>query len=191
MVLGTVQELAAYAGRTDLADNDPSALMALRVGRAAVAGWLGFDPEPVDGDTEILDPLPLARGVALPGWPVRSLTTVKILPDDRQAGADWQDVTGLVGLSTQTGIVVPLLRHAAPWPTLPGSWQVTYSHGLDPVPDAIVAAVVMVAGAAFASAPGLKSESQGGWSATYADGAITDNSAAAILLRPWRLAVVS
>ena len=189
MPLATVADMAAFLGR-DIAPDDPQALFYLRLASGAVIGYLRYDPEFTMADVAVIDPVDGQAQAVIPWWPIAAVSKVEILPDSGDR-VTWIDVTSKVIIRPDVAIVQALPRTLISWPSLPQSWRVTGDHGLDPLPDAIVAATAAVAGNNFATEAGIKSESQGGWSATYdRGGSLASGTAQALGLQPYQCPAV-
>lgn len=174
MALATVANLSAIL-RRDIDPDDPAALAALDTASAFVEAYLGQPVELVD-ETVILDGSG-TRVLLLPAYPVTDVDVVGIDDEVLEPGIDYE--------WSKTG---ELRRRGGPWPSTLRSIAVTYSHGFDPVPDAIVGVVTAMAARLYDTPLSVRQESIGGYSVTYTGGGATLQAAEIMVLDRYRRA---
>lgn len=157
MALATIDDLAALLQR-EIAEDDVSALNALETASAVVEAYLSQTVELVSNDEIILDGTG-TKVLLLPNYPVSAVASVEV---DEEALVEGEEFEW-----SHTG---ELRRLNGVWPTSLRSITVTYSHGYETIPQAIVGVVTAVAGRLLnSSSIGIRQESIGGYSVTYAD----------------------
>lgn len=100
----------------------------------------------VSSDVAFIDPHPY-RTALLPCIPVVSVSQVQgYLPSQTQGGMTWTTLTNYAFVS-QTGLIYDTTGQPGvsqtfgpTWPRLPGSLQVTYTHGFSTVPTGLISA---------------------------------------------------
>ncbi|MFJ4166292.1 hypothetical protein ACIPY5_12110 [Microbacterium sp. NPDC089698] len=156
--LATVGDLAAFL-QEQIPPDDPSALLYLRLASGQVRDYLGQHLTKVDDDAVELDPYE-SRVVFLPELPIVSVSQVETLSDGVWTVRDPAEYT----VSKRTGRIRVL---TGGWPCSDGSWRVTYTHGLDVIPDGIVSVVLSVAGDGYSTPVGVDNERIGQRSIKY------------------------
>ncbi|BCP41434.1 hypothetical protein MINTMi27_15270 [Mycobacterium intracellulare] len=102
----------------------------------------GFDL--ITGDTAFLDPKPYNTAL-LPCIPVAEVSSVQgLLPNPDGSGMGWIELTNYAYVA-DTGLIYDTTGEPGvtrtlglTWPYLPGSLQVTYSHGYETVPKSLI-----------------------------------------------------
>jgi hypothetical protein len=142
----TVPDLEADLGRSFDATEYASAEQALKVATSLIQGYLGYPVFHVEDDVVVL--FPKGHLVLLPGPPVTDVSSV-----------------------TSDGEPVEFVLRPAGVLRLTGRWSelvtVTYSHGHDPIPDAIKGACLSNAKRAVINPLALRQETTGPFSVTY------------------------
>jgi hypothetical protein len=155
VVWGTVSGLGAWMGK-DLS-TDTRATLALEAGRVAVIGWIGYDPRAVITDTATFSGRDSTWVV--PALPIEEVTSI-VVDGVALATTDYS--------WTAQGIITRTLRSSFSSSTV-STAVVTYSHGWDPVPDALIALLYEATALILDDTPGpIVSETLGSWSTTYA-----------------------
>ena len=162
--LATVDQLAAYL-QQPLAANDPSATLMLGIASSMVRDELQQDLDYVANDVAVLDPIDGAF-LFLPQLPVADVTLVETWDPDLLAWVTQDPTTYTV--STSLGAIAAIPGCGIVWPSTPGSWRVTYSHGFNPIPDGLVGVVLGVAARTYSTPAGAESERIGGYQVKYA-----------------------
>lgn len=159
----TLEELASYLQTTitEQADIDRAEL-ALELAIGEVQAYTGQRIEYVGDETVTLD----GSGspvVLLPEIPVVEVASVTLDGDVLDASGYTWDAEGI-------------LRAGGSWPSPPRTLEVIYSHGYPEIPEAIRSVVLKLAARIYTSgeavaavAAGIRSESVGSYSVTYAD----------------------
>jgi hypothetical protein len=153
--LAAVSDLEAYLGREF--DDPTSAELALDIASDIVRTYVGHSVTKVLNDTVILD------GTG---------TSILLLPAAPVNGVDIVEIDGELLPATKyrwskKGYI--LRTDGTTWPTTPGSIEVIYNHGYDNVPEAILGVVLSLAGRITDGSSGIKQETIGSYSVTYAD----------------------
>ncbi len=162
----TVDQLAAYL-QQPLVTGDPSATLMLEIASAMVRDELQQDLDYVASDVMVLDPIGGAF-VELPQMPVVDVTLVEYL-DATQTPPVWVTADpSLYVVSLRMGLIQAVPFTGTPWPTAPGSWRVTHSHGFNPIPDGLVGVCLGVAARTYSTPAGAESEKIGGYMVKYA-----------------------
>lgn len=153
--LATVQDLASYLGET-LADDDAKANLYIDIASGMVRDTLHSHLSAVTGDVVLLDPIN-GGYVELPELPVSNVTELETFD-----GTSWtvQDPSTYT-VSTRIGMIAGKPGLGIRWPTDPGTWRVTYSHGFTTIPATIVGVVLGVAARGYASPVAVDSERVG------------------------------
>jgi hypothetical protein len=160
--LATPTQLGLYIQET-IAENDPSALLYLDIASGMVRDYLQLILDPVTDDVVELDPID-GSYVFLPELPVTSVSLVETFD-----GSAWSTVDSVnYTVSTRLGIIAGLPNQGIVWPSNPGTWRVTYSHGFAPLPSSILGVVLGVAGRAYSTPAGIDLERIGGYQVKYA-----------------------
>jgi len=169
-LLADPTQLAGYMQR-DL--DTYTAELAIQIASGAIRRYLrGQQIVAVDADLIILNPRPTlwpitGRIVTLPQRPVTDVTLVEtttyglayaqwVAADPTQYLVDMPN--GTVTLRDGIGIV---------WPVEPGTVRVTYSHGLDEVPDDLMGVCLGTAARIINFNPGIQSEKLGNYDVRY------------------------
>jgi hypothetical protein len=71
-------------------------------------------------------------------------------------------------VSAETGLVAAIGWTGTRWPTGPGTWRVTYTHGYEEIPNSIKAAALGLAARVYSSPVAVASEGIGGYQVKYA-----------------------
>lgn len=156
--LATVADLSAYLQEA-LADDDASALFYLKSASGQVRDYLQQQVTQVTDDVIIVDPLD-NLSVFLPEMPVTAVTTVETLVEGVWTVMDPSTYTASL-ITGQVSAVADL------WPSTPGSWRITYTHGFAEVPDGLVGVVVAVAARGYSTPVGVDNERIGQRSIKY------------------------
>lgn len=156
--LASVPDLAAFL-QEDIAVDDPTALLYLRLASGQVRDYLGQHLTKVTDDSVELDPYD-ALVAFLPELPITSVSLVETLADGVWTPRDPSEYT----LSKRTGRI---RATSGCWPLTDGSWRVTYTHGLDTIPDGILSVVLAVAGDGYSTPVGVDNERIGQRSIKY------------------------
>ena len=162
--LATVDQLAAYLQQT-FAATDPAALLVLQIASAVIRNYLQQELSAVANDVIVLDPIN-GEQVFLPELPVTAVTLFETYDDTVTPGV-WSTMDPtLYTVSTRLGIVAAK-PYTILWPTDPGTWRVTYSHGLAVIPDGVMAVCVSLAAKIYVTEDGIDSERIGGYQVKY------------------------
>ena len=173
-LLATVGQLAVFLGR-ELDEDDPSAVQALEIASSAVRTYCGHPITQTTDAPAVLD----GSGTTvmlLPGVPVASVESVTVDEEELDA-SDWR-------WSAQGFI---LRTDGATFPKTPRSVEIVYTHGWSDVPAAIVGVVVSLAARMLDGSAGVKQESLGSYSVTYANPTPTLQAAETMALDPFRV----
>lgn len=163
--LATVDELAAYLQQT-FSQSDTSAMLVLQIASAVIRDHLHSKITAVTGDVVVIDPIN-GEYVFLPELPVSAVTLIEVLDDTVLPGV-WSTVSPLFySVSLAEGLVKAKPYTGQIWPTDPGTWRVTYSHGFAVVPDGLMAVCVSLAAKIYATEDGIDSERIGGYQVKY------------------------
>lgn len=172
--LATVEELAAYLGR-EIDEEDPSAILALNIASDLIRNFCGHSITQVEDDEIILDGTG-TQLLLLPATPVTEVASVEVdgeeLEEDDYA---W----------SRRGWIVRTDGYY--WPTDPSSIAVTYTHGYETVPDSVKGVALALAGRVVDGSSGIKQESIGSYSVTYADPSPTLRANEQAGLEPFRV----
>lgn len=158
--LASVVDLGSYLDE-DFAVDDPRAMLFLDIASGQARDFLELQINAVTDDIALLDPI---NGyVILPEMPVSAVTELETFD-----GTTWtvQDPSTYT-VSLAIGMIAGRPGLGFQWPTDPGTWRVTYSHGFDPVPATIVGAVLGAAARAYASPVSVDMERIGNYQAKY------------------------
>ena len=159
--LATVAQLGAFT-KTTLSDTDPTALLMLSIASGMVRDKLQQQISLVTNEVVVLDPIDTT--VLLPDLPVISVSLVETFD-----GTTWNTLSAAdYTVSKRTGVIQAARWSGLTWPSDPGSWRVTYTHGYAVIPDAIVGVTLGVAARAYASPVAVESERIGGYQVKYA-----------------------
>ena len=163
--LATPAQLGAFL-QQPLADGDLTALLMLDIASGMVRDYLNAQLDAVTGDVAVLDPVD-GQYIFLPELPVNSVTLVETY-DDTVTPAVWTtaDPTTYF-VSTRMGVIAAKPSTGVAWPSAPGTWRVTYSHGYATVPMTIVGTVLGAAARAYSSPAGVDMERIGGYQVKY------------------------
>jgi hypothetical protein len=159
--LATPTQLGAFMQET-IATTDASALLYLSIASGMVRDALQQQISAVADEVILVDPLDGAY-VLLPELPIGAVTLVETFDGTAWVTADPATYT----VSKRLGMIAAKPGYGASWPSAPESWRVTYSHGFNTVPDAIVGVVLGVAARAYASPVAVDSERIGGYQVKY------------------------
>ena len=159
--LATVAQLGAYLSRT-IPVGDPSATLMLDIASGMIRDYLQRNVTAVTADVETIDPV---NGTALlANLPIGAVSLVETFD-----GTSWVvRAATTYTVSLRTGVVSAQSASAGVWPVTPGSWRVTYDHGFNPVPMAIVGVCLGVAARALETPAGVEKERVGGYQVKYA-----------------------
>lgn len=161
--LASVTQLAAFLKQT-IDESDATANLMLDIASGMVRGALQQDLSLAANDVVLFDPIEGAH-VLLDELPIVAVSLFEI----RDETGAWSTVApSNYTVSTRTGMVTALGGHGISWPTRPGSWRITYTHGFDTIPDTLVGVVLGVAGRAFVGELGVESERIGAYQVKYA-----------------------
>lgn len=162
--LATVAQLASYLQVT-LADDDPTGTLMLSIASGMVRDYLHQALDSVLADVVVLDPINGAY-VVLPELPVTGFNQLELLDED---GVTWNvaDPTTYT-VSTRLGMIAGQPGCGVFWPSLPGTWRVTYSHGFATLPDSLLGVVLGVAARACNSPAAIDLERIGAYQVKYA-----------------------
>lgn len=174
--LASVTQLASFM-QLPLTSTDPTATLMLSIASDMVRDYLGQQLDPATGDVVLLDPINGAF-VVLPELPVTTVTLLEIL-DTTQSPPVWTTVDpSLYTVSLTLGIIAGTPGCGVFWPSTPGSWRITYSHGYafgDTPPqgfptlsNSIIGVVLGVAARAYSSPASIEQERIGGYQVKYA-----------------------
>lgn len=196
--LATLDDLAVYLGREldDLTENR-QAEQALDLVSAAVRAWCRRDFT----QTTSTRRLPGVWGptLDLPDGPVTAVTAV-VLDDTTITDWTWNDRSQLIrhGYLTATdpdrGGAAG--GHRGSWGGPQATVTVTYTHGYDPIPDDVRAAVLTATARSITNPVGVRSEGLGAYQVTYAGqaadlGAVVITDAERRLLSRYRRKVLA
>jgi len=163
-------QLAGYMQR-DL--DTYTAELAIQIASGAIRRYLkGQQITAVTDDLVILNsratllPVP-GLCVSLPQLPVTDVALVETTPDGL-AYAEWSAADPTQYLVDMTDALV-ILRYGigVVWPVEPGTVRVTYSHGLDTVPDDLMGVCLGTAARIINFNPGIQSEKLGEYNVRY------------------------
>lgn len=159
-------DLGRFLGET-IPDTDTRALLLLDLASGQVRTYLGHPVIEVTETVE-LDPLPGAC-VLLPAAPVTAVHEVATAGPAGWLARDPADyavskATGMIR-GRSTGRID--LGYRGQWPTDPGSWRVTYSHGYPTVPSTVLGVVLAVAARLWVTPQGVDSERVGDYQVKY------------------------
>lgn len=159
--LATQADVEARLGRTLAAGAETSKVEALLAdASAAIRSYTGQTLTAVSGDVLTVD-APLSGELTLPERPVTAVTSIT-LDGVTLTGWSWNAATLVTlpgGWSTQSSVAYPGR----------GVLQITYSHGYGSVPPDVTAVCCSMVLRAMEAPTGLRSQSIGEWSETYAD----------------------
>lgn len=190
-----VSQVPAFL-RGSLADADVE--FALSWASHAVEAYCERDFSYYASETVLVDPFPASRSAQLPNPPVLGIASVEGYFRDSTGALSWQSLDNygwtteglLYDTSGQPGVQVVAVPS---WPALPKSLRVTYSHGFEYVPGAVVDATIKAAAGFLANPLNLISRKTGdveyGWSVSMMQSAGVALDEA--LLAKYRLVTVS
>jgi hypothetical protein len=159
--LATVSQLSAYL-QQPLADNDPSGALMLQIASGMVRDYLHSTLDYVQNDVVVCDPID-GSYVLLNELPIESVSKLETFD-----GTTWTIMApSSYTVSTRIGMISGLPGLGITWPTKPGTWRVTYTHGFQTIPDTIQGVVLGVAARNYSSPASISSESLGGYSVKY------------------------
>lgn len=159
--LATPTQLGFYLQET-VAEDDPSALLYLDIASGMVRDYLQLILDPVADEVVALDPID-GSYVFLPELPVTSVSLLETFDGTTWSTVDPANYT----VSTRLGIIAGLPNQGVLWPSKPGTWRVTYSHGYATLPSSILGVVLGVAARAYSTPAGVDLERIGGYQAKY------------------------
>lgn len=163
--LASVQQLAAYL-QQPLEDTDASALLYLQIASGMICDYLEQQLVLVADDAYVADPINGAY-VFLPELPVGAVSLVETYDDTVTPGVWSTADPSTYTVSTALGIVAGKPCYGVQWPTDPGTWRVTYTHGFSVIPDALMGVACGVAARAYVTQDGIDSERIGGYQVKY------------------------
>lgn len=162
--LATPTQLGQFMQET-IAANDPTALLLLDIASGMVTDFLemqNYSASQKLADVVVLDPIDSSY-VFLSGLPVTAVSQVETFD-----GTLWSIApTTAYTVSLSTGVVTGLWGYGVTWPTNPGTWRVTYDHGLTSLPNSVLGVVLGVAARAYSSPVGIDLERVGGYQVKY------------------------
>ncbi len=159
--LATPTQLGLYIQETIPVD-DPAALLFLGIASGMVRDYLQLLLDPVTNEAVALDPID-GSYVFLPELPVTSVSLLEIFDGTAWSTVDPTNYT----VSVRLGIIAGLPNQGVVWPSNPGTWRVTYSHGFAALPSAILGVVLGVAARAYSTPAGVDLERIGGYQVKY------------------------
>lgn len=162
LALATPDELGAYLKRP-LPAGDATVDLFLDIASDTVRDYLQQRLDYVSDDVAVLDPAP-GRVVFLPETPVTAVSKVETFTSSGWTTAD----PGSYVVSLAAAMVAAAAGSTVRWPSTPGSWRVTYSHGYNTLPASLKSVVLGVAGRAYTTEVGVDNERVGGYSVKYA-----------------------
>ena len=163
--LATPAQLGAFL-QQPLTDTDATALLLLDIASGMVRDFLQAKLDLVTNEVVILDPV---NGVYLflPELPVISVTLLETF-DATLAVPAWVMADPLTYMvSTRMGVIAAIPNTGVKWPSAPGTWRVTYTHGFATIPMTIVGTVLGAAARAYSSPAGVDMERIGGYQVKY------------------------
>jgi hypothetical protein len=169
--LATVEQLGIIL-KVDFEPGDPTAAMLLGWASDLVRTYTGQTISRVENDTVLLTPN-LGR-IELPEWPVIAVSLVEV--EDRYTQGAWSPLDPqeyrldtAAGRLTGTGSGAYYGYPSWPyhWPVHPQSFRVTYTHGLDVIPDGVAGVTASVAARIHNMPPGIMNERNGQRGATF------------------------
>lgn len=172
--LATVAQLAAFLGR-EIDSDDPAALQALDIASSSVRAYCGHHVSLATDDVAVLDGTGTAV-ILLPAIPISEVASVSV--NDVELTEERYRWSSKGFIMRQDGLT---------FPSSPQSVQVTYTHGWAEIPPAIVGVVVSLAGRMLDGSAGIKQESLGSYSVTYASPTPTLQAAETMALDPFRV----
>lgn len=182
--LATTADLEAVTGQEiDAGEDTVRAERLLELASAAVERWCNRTFAYIEDDEITIH---VDDGVMfLPNGPVTEVSSVT------GPSSPWLPTPSVVDPVGYAEIQGHVVRRYGWWGC--GDYTVVYSHGYDPIPDAIVLAVcLMVDGALNGPGGGIRSESVGDYSVSYTDGfAALSVAPVSHLLAPYRRTVSS
>jgi hypothetical protein len=153
--LGSIAELEAWLGR-DLTD-ETAAQQALDIASGVVRTYCGHSISQILNDDIKLDGTG-TNIVMLPAIPVNGIDLIEVNDEELE---DTKYAWSKKGFVKRTDGIL--------WPTLPNSIRIIYNHGFATIPDAILGVVLSLAGRIVDGSSGIKQETIGSYSVTYAD----------------------
>jgi hypothetical protein len=159
--LATPVQLGAFIQQA-IAVDDPTALLLLDIASDVVRDHLNLQLDLHAGDVVVLDPIN-GEFVFLPELPISAITLVETFDGTVWTTAPATSYTA----SLDTGQIQALAWMGVSWPSKPGTWRVTYSHGFATIPSGLVGVVLGVAARAYTSPAGISQEAVGGYSVRY------------------------
>lgn len=169
--LATVEQLGAIL-KVDFEPGDATAALLLGWASDLVRAYTGQQISRVENDVVLLTP---QNGVVeLDQWPVISVSLVEV--EDRYTAGSWStlladeyrvDLTRGRIRGTGQGSYYGYPSWPYHWPVHPDSFRVTYTHGLDEVPDGVAGVTASVAARIHNMPPGIMNERNGQRGATF------------------------
>jgi hypothetical protein len=153
--LATVSDLEAYLNK-EFAD-ETIAEFALDIASDLVRNYVGHSISKILNDTVVLD----GSGTQILMLPAAPINGIDIIEIDGEILSNTKYKWSKKGYVIRTDGLL--------WPSNPGSIEIIYNHGYDTIPNAIVGIVCSLAGRITEGQSGIKQESIGSYSVTYAD----------------------
>lgn len=153
--LATVEDLEAYLGRTF--DDPTSAELAIDIASDIIRTYCGHSITKILNDNIFID----GNGtdtILLPAAPVNGIDLIEI---------DGELLETTKYKYSKKGWVKRIDKNI--FPNTPNSIEIIYNHGYDTIPDAILGVVLALAGRITDGSSGIKQETIGSYSVTYAD----------------------
>lgn len=177
--LATVEQLGIIL-KVDFEPGDATAAMLLGWASDLVRIWTGQTISRVENDTVLLTPN-LGR-IELPERPVIAVSLVEV--EDRYTQGSWTpldpqeyrlDIARGRITGTGSGAYYGYPSWPFHWPVHNESFRVTYTHGLDEIPDSVAGVAASLAARIHNMPPGIMNERNGQRGATFntADTALT------------------
>lgn len=161
--LATPEQLGFFL-QSDISNADQAAALMLQIASGMVRDYLQQTISSVTDEVVVLDPIDGAY-VLLPELPISGVSLVETTSDN---GVTWStSLNTYYTVSTRQGIISAVPNCGVGYPSAPGTWRVTYSHGYAIIPDGIVGVVLGVAARAYSSPAGVDSERIGGYQVKY------------------------
>jgi len=153
--LATVADLEAYLGRTF--DDPTSAELAIDIASDIVRTYCGHSITQILNDNIFVDGTGTDT-ILLPAAPVNGIDLLEI---------DGELIASTKYKYSKKGWVK--LTDGTTFPKTPNSIEIIYNHGFATIPDAILGIVLALAGRITDGSSGIKQETIGSYSVTYAD----------------------
>jgi hypothetical protein len=163
---GTPAQLGNFLG-VELSNDDERATLLLRIVSDTIRATLQQEIDQVIDDEVIIDPESDLRYAFLPQLPVTAVSRVE---QGARNGDTWTlvDPADYTWYSDGTLVCDRYgMRWWGYWASRVHSLRVTYTHGYDPVPDALVAVTIAVAARLYENPLGTTQESLGAYSIAY------------------------